>query len=162
MMKIYSLVLSRVQALDKDSFEELIILIYNKRNSTLNTSNVPEGSSRMNGASHITLTWPNPSYRDASRYKCEARGISTSFNKISATAYASVETDKPDIRSLVDELLYLREETYETSLNSLKEVKQKYTSLKNGLQKAVRKLIREKDQTKKSLVHVSPVFQGRR
>ncbi|KAI8773585.1 Neurocan core protein [Biomphalaria glabrata] len=161
MMKIYSLVLSRVQASNKDSFEELIILNYNERISTLNTSNVPEGSSGMNGASHITLTWPNPSYRDASRYKCEARGLSTSFNKISATAYASVETDEPDIRSLVDELLHLRKETYETS-NSLKEVKQKYTSLNNGLQKAVKKLIREKDQAKKSLFHVSPVFQGRR
>nr|KAI8754964.1 hypothetical protein BgiMline_013430 [Biomphalaria glabrata] len=161
MLKIYSLVLSRVSPSRNDSFEELIILNYNDRNSSLKSSNVPEGSIGINGASHISLTWPNPSYRDANKYRCEARGLSTNFNKISATAYASVETDEPSIKSLVDELLLLRKETYYTA-NSFKEVKQKYTSLNEDLQKSVNKLSTEKQLSKNSLFHASNQSQGRR
>uniref|UniRef100_A0A2C9M0S3 C-type lectin domain-containing protein n=1 Tax=Biomphalaria glabrata TaxID=6526 RepID=A0A2C9M0S3_BIOGL len=161
MLKINSLVLSRVTSTDNDTIEELIILNYNESNNTSKTSKNPKGSIGFNGASYVSLTWPNPSYRDASKYKCEARGLSTSFNKISAAAYASVETDEPDIRSLVDELLHLRKETYETS-NSLKEVKQKYASLNEVLQKSVNKLNAEKQVSKKSFFIASNVFQGKR
>ncbi|XP_055884248.1 uncharacterized protein LOC106065543 isoform X1 [Biomphalaria glabrata] len=161
MLKINSLVLSRVTSADNDTIEELIILNYNESNNTSKTSKNPKGSIGFNGASYVSLTWPNPSYRDASKYKCEARGISTSFNKISAAAYASVETDEPDIRSLVDELLHLRKETYETS-NSLKEVKQKYASLNEVLQKSVNKLNAEKQLSKNSFFIASNVFQGKR
>ncbi|KAK0065037.1 hypothetical protein Bpfe_005595 [Biomphalaria pfeifferi] len=161
MLKINSLVLSRFASSDNTSFEELIILNYNENKSTLKTSKVPEDSIGINGASYISLTWPNPSYQEASRYKCEARGISTSFNKISAAAYASVETDEPDTKSLVDELLHLRKETYETS-NSLKEVKQKYTSLNEVLQKSVNKLNAEKQLSKNYIFTASNVFQGKR
>uniref|UniRef100_A0A2C9MA18 C-type lectin domain-containing protein n=1 Tax=Biomphalaria glabrata TaxID=6526 RepID=A0A2C9MA18_BIOGL len=161
MLKINSLVLSRVSPSDKNSFEELIILNYDLKNSSVQSVNVPEGSIGINGASHISLTWPNPSYRDASKYKCEARGISSHFNKLSATAYASVEADEPAISSLVDQIVHLRKETYDAA-NALREVKEKYTSLNEVLQKSVNKLNNEKQLSLNSFFYSSNLFQGSR
>ncbi|KAK6991312.1 fibrinogen-related protein K2 precursor, partial [Biomphalaria glabrata] len=161
MLKIYSLALSRVISSDNDTLEELIVLNYNENNSSLKTSKVPEGSVGFNDASHISLSWPNPSYRDANRYKCEARGLSHNFNKISAAAYLSVETDVPDIKGLVDELFHLRKESYRT-VNALKEVQERCRPQNDALDKSVNKLIAQKQMSMKSLFYSSNQYKGRR
>ncbi|KAK0065035.1 C-type lectin domain family 3 member A-like isoform X2 [Biomphalaria pfeifferi] len=161
MLKIYSLALARVISSDNDTLEELIVLNYNENNSSLKTNRVPEGSVGFNDASHISLSWPNPSYRDANRYKCEARGLSHNFNKISAAAYLSVETDVPDIKGLVDELFHLRKESYQT-VNALKEVQERCRPQNDASDKSVNKLIAQQQLSMTSLFYSSNQYKGRR
>ncbi|KAH9490799.1 hypothetical protein Btru_043822 [Bulinus truncatus] len=161
MLKILSLILSR-ETPDVDDYEELVVLKYNRfNNSTVTDSKLPDGSSSINGASYISLTWPHPTYRDASKYKCEAQGISTLFSKLTATAYASVISDEPDIKALVQEIYELRKETYQTR-EYLEELKDKYGHLNNIFINSVTALQNQRDISKEFLFYASAPYKGKR